>query len=57
MFHDQDTRVGKKGTTVRTFRIFLYSIWSDFAHIPNSGRLHGSNRELGTGNIGLLNRG
>ena len=42
-----------KETTVRTCRIFLYSIWSSFAHIPTSGILADGNREL-RGSIVIL---
>ena len=34
-----------KGTTAKTSRIFLYSIWSGFNYIPTSGILADGNRE------------
>ena len=52
--HDLDTKVGIKGTTVRTFKIFLYSIWSGFAYIHTSGiQVHGY-REPDRGSMGFL---
>ena len=42
-----------KGITVRTSRIFLYSLFSGFAHILTSGTLSDGNRKLGTGNMGF----
>lgn len=52
--HDLDTKVGIKGTTVRTFKIFLYSIWSGFAYIRTSGiQVHGY-REPDRGSMGFL---
>ena len=43
-----------KGTT-ETSRIFLYSIWSGFTHIPTSGILAHGNRKASRGSMGSLN--
>ena len=43
-----------KGTIVRTSGIFLYLIWSGFAHIPTSGILPDSNKEMDRGSAGFL---
>lgn len=53
-FHEQDARVGKKGKLAKTFRIFLYSIWNGFAHIPTPVTLVDSSRDYGTGDMGFL---
>ena len=54
IFHDQSTSVGKKGTTVTTSKIFLYSIWGGFGHMPMPSTLAGGSKELGTGDTGFL---
>lgn len=53
-FFYQDATLGMKGTIVRTSRIFLYLIWSGFAHIPTSGILADGNWELHRGSMGFL---
>lgn len=52
--HDLDTKVGIKGTTVRTFKIFLHSIWSNFAYIHTLGIQGHGYREPNRGSMGFL---
>ena len=52
--HDLDTKVGIRGTTVRTFKIFLHSIWSNFAYIHTLGIQSHGYREPNRGSMGFL---